>query len=336
MSVRPTLEAVGRAAGVSRATVSRVVNGSPKVSPEAREAVQRAIAELGYTPNRAARSLVTRRTDTIALLLSEPEARVFADPFFAAMMRGITAVTAEVDVNVVLLVAQDEAEHERARRYLRRDHVDGVVLMSLHGDDPLPTLLEEAGVPTVQVGRPMGDADVCYVDADNRGGARTAVEHLLGGGRRRIATIAGPASMCAGIDRLAGYGDALRAAGLALEPALVEHGDFDEDSGHAAMRRLLEREPGIDGVFAASDLMAVGALRAIRESGREVPSDVAVVGFDNSPVARHALPPLTTIRQPLDEMSRHAAELLLRRVRGEDGGARQVVCPTELVLRDSA
>jgi len=336
MALEPTLEAVGAAAGVSRATVSRVINGSPKVSPTAKEAVERAIAELGYTPNRAARSLVTRRTDTVALLFSEPEARVFADPFFVALVRGITAITAEVDMNLVLLIAQDDAEHERARRYLRRDHVDGVVLMSLHGDDPLPRLLEEAGVPTVQVGRPLAGADVCYVDADNRGGARLAVEHLVEQGRRKIATIAGPSSMSPGIDRLAGYRDALKTGGTRSPKGLVEEGDFDEASGYEAMLRLLAREPALDAVFSASDLMAVGALRALREAGRDVPGDVAVIGFDDAPFASHTLPPLTTVRQPLEEMSRQTAELLLERIADGNGALRHVTCATELVRRESA
>ncbi|HWB22547.1 MAG TPA: LacI family DNA-binding transcriptional regulator [Gaiellaceae bacterium] len=337
MSADPTLEEVGAVAGVSRATVSRVINGSPKVSPEAKSSVERAIKQLGYTPNRAARSLVTRRTDTIALLFSEPEARVFADPFFVAIVRGISAVAAEIDMNLVLLIAQDEVEHERARRYLRRDHVDGVVLMSLHGDDPLPRLLTKAGVPTVQVGRPLGrSSGVPYVDADNRGGAEVAVNHLLGLGRRKIATITGPSSMSAGIDRFEGYRDALEADGIEPSSKLIEEGEFDEESGYLAMSQLLARQPALDAVFAASDLMAVGALRALRDAGRDVPGDVAVVGFDDAPVAAHTLPPLTTIRQPLDEMSRRTAQLLLQRIADSSSRASHVVCPTALIRRRSA
>jgi DNA-binding LacI/PurR family transcriptional regulator len=152
---------------------------------------------------------VTRRTDTIALVICEPEERFFADPFFAAMVRGISMATAEVDKNLILLIARDPVERERAERYLRRGHVDGVVLMSLHGDDPLPRQLRRAGVPTVLVGRPLGRSQVPYVDADNRGGARLAVEHLIARRRRTIAHISGPLVMCAGIDRLDGYRDAL-------------------------------------------------------------------------------------------------------------------------------
>jgi DNA-binding LacI/PurR family transcriptional regulator len=336
VTTRPTLEQVGELAGVSRATVSRVINGSPKVSPAARAAVEEAIATLGYSPNRAARSLVTRRTDAIALVVCEPEARVFAEPFFAAVVRGISAAAADVDKALVLVIASDERERNRARRYLNPDHVDGAVLMSLHGDDPLPAQLEEAGVPTVLVGRPMGDPDVPYVDADNRGGARLAVEYLLGLGRREIATITGPSSMCAGVDRYDGYTDALAAAGLGAPPELVEVGDFGEESGYRGMWRLLERRPSLDAVFAASDLMASGALRALRDAGRNVPGDVAVVGFDDFPLAAHIVPSLTTVRQPLDDMTNATFEILMRRISGDGNGAEHVVCPTSLVRRRSA
>ena len=328
----PTLEEVGAVAGVSRATVSRVINRSPKVSPEARKAVERAIAKLGYTPNRAARSLVTRRTEVVALFVSEPEERVFSDPIFASVVRGMGAATAEIDMTLVLVIARADDERERARRFLRRDHVDGVVLMSLHGDEPLPRQLARAGMPTVQIGRPLGRSGVPYVDADNRGGARLAVEHLLEQGRRVVATVTGPWNMNAGVDRLEGYRDALRLSGIEPRTELVEEGDFGEASGYESMRALLAREPALDAVFAASDLMAVGALRALREAGREVPGDVAVVGFDDAPVAGHTVPPLTTIRQPLDDMTRRTAELLFAQIRGEptDGN---VICPTELVVR---
>jgi DNA-binding LacI/PurR family transcriptional regulator len=333
---RPTLEDVGEAAGVSRATVSRVVNGSPKVSPGVRALVEETIAKLGYVPNQAARSLVTRRTDTIALVVCEPGARVFSDPFFAAVIRGVGSAAAEADRTVLLLVLQDDAERERARRYLRPEHVDGALLLSLHGDDVLPAQLERAGVPTVLVGRTVGPPTVPFVDADNRAGAREAVEHLLGLGRRTIATIAGPSDMCAAIDRLDGYRDALEAAGIPVRKALVAEGDFFEESGERAMRRLLAGRPDLDAVFAASDTMAAGALRALRAAGRHVPGDVAVVGFDDAPLATHTVPTLTTIRQPLDEMAAAAARLLVRRIDTPRAGVEYVVYPTTLVRRGSA
>jgi DNA-binding LacI/PurR family transcriptional regulator len=331
----PTLEQVAALAGVSRATVSRVVNGSPKVRPEVRAQVERAVAKLGYVPNRAARSLVTRRADSIALVVSEPHARFFSEPFFAGMVRGVSAALAETGVQLLLLIAHDLPDRGRLERYVVGGHVDGVLLASLHGDDPLPAILERAGVPAVQVGRPPGATPASYVDADNRGGASKAVEHLAGRGRRRIATIAGPLDMSVGRDRLDGYRDGLAAAGLAEAGELVEAGDFSEESGAAAMERLLAR-PGrpVDAVFAASDLMAAGALRALRTAGRRVPDDVAVVGFEDSAVARYAQPPLTTVRQPIEDMGRQATRLLLTEAAGGRGRIR-LILDVDLVVRAS-
>jgi len=333
----PTLEQVAALAGVSRATVSRVVNGSPKVSPAVRAQVERAVAKLGYVPNRAARSLVTRRADSVALVVSEPHARFFSEPFFAGMVRGVSAALAETGVQLLLLIAQDLPDRGWLERYVVGGHVDGVLLASLHGDDPLPGTLERAGVPAVLIGRPVDQAAPgSYVDADNRGGAGKAVGHLARRGRRRIATITGSLDMGVGQDRLEGYRDGLAAAGLAGAGDLVETGDFTEEGGAAAMGRLLERPGGpVDAVFAASDLMAAGALRALRAAGRRVPEDVAVVGFEDSAVARYAQPPLTTVRQPIEEMGRQATRLLLAQVAGEAGGM-HLILDTELVVRASA
>jgi DNA-binding LacI/PurR family transcriptional regulator len=331
----PTLDEVAELAGVSRATVSRVINDSPRVSPEARRAVQSAVDALRYVPNRAARSLVTRRTDTIALVLSESDTQVFSDPFFASVVRELSASLADTDMNLVLLAARGEREQQKVGRYVRQGHVDGVILMSLHSDDTLPHVLAEAGVPLVLSGRPLDGRAVCYVDADNAGGARTATAHLLAQGRRRIATVTGPRDMIAGIDRYAGYHDALEQAGRAVDPSLVAEGDFTEAGGARAMRELLERAPDLDAVFVASDPMAVGALRQLRAAGRDVPGDVAVVGFDDAAVAATSDPPLTTVAQPLDEMARHMAELLLRQVDG-DTEVQARVCDTRLVRRASA
>jgi DNA-binding LacI/PurR family transcriptional regulator len=334
---QPTLVEVAALAGVSRATVSRVVNGSPRVSPTVRALVQRAIAELGYVPNRAARSLVTRRTDSIALVMSEPEDRVFSEPFFATIVRGVSGALADTDTQLVLVVAHNPAEEARLERYVAGGHVDGVLLASLHGDDPLPRKLEGAGIPVVLVGRPAAATRASYVDADNRGGAATAVQHLLARGRRRIATVSGPLDMAAGRDRLDGYLDALRAAGTGIGGGrgLVEEGDFREESGERAMRALLARHPDLDAVFAASDLMAAGALEALRAAGRRVPDDVAVVGFDDSAIARWSEPPLTSVAQPVEELGRQMARLLLARISGEAAGL-SVILQTELVVRESS
>ena len=331
-----TLEAVALAAGVSRATVSRVVNGSPKVSPEIRRTVEREVTRLGYIPNRAARSLVTRRSDSVGVVITEPTARLFVDPFFPRLLRGISAELGARDRQLVLLMPEPGRDAARAEAYLSGGHVDGVLLVSLHGDDPLPKRLAGRGIPIVVGGRPPRGAAVHYVDIDNRGGSRAAVGHLASLGRRVIATIAGPTDMGAGVDRLAGYREGLEEAGLESDPGLVAVEDFSHEGGLRAMTRLLAARPDIDAVFAASDLMAAGALQALRGVGRGVPDDVAVVGFDDSPLAATTQPPLSSVRQPIEEMGREMVRLLVESGERRDPVPRHVVLGTELVERASS
>ena len=344
---RPTLEAVASRAGVGRGTVSRVINGSAHVSPKARAAVLRAIDDLDYVPNRAARSLVTHRTDGIALVVSESEDRLFAEPFFAGVVRGVSAEIADTAFQLWLAMANGSSDRSRLSRHLTAQHVDGVLLLSLHGDDDLPRLLERRGLPTVLGGRPTGFTPESFVDVDNHAGARLAVDHLVAQGRRRIATIAGPQDMMAGVARLTGYREALAEADLAGSGSgtrngsgtgddLVAHGEFSESSGRTAMEELLARRPDLDAVFAASDPMAFGAMRAIKDSGRRIPDDVAVVGFDGSPAAGNTEPPLTTVSQPAEAMGRHMARLLLARIAGESVDEPGVILVPELVVRDSS
>ncbi|MFI6261076.1 LacI family DNA-binding transcriptional regulator [Micromonospora sp. NPDC051006] len=330
---RPTLEEVARRAGVSRATVSRVVNGSTTVAEPIREAVQRAVAELGYVPNLAARSLVTQRTDSVALVMPEAATRVFSDDqVFPGIIRGVSQELEAADKQLVLMLAGSPAGHARVERYTTGRHVDGVLFASLHGADPLPGTLARLGIPVVCSGRPLGDVPVPYVDVDHVGGVTAAVQHLIDTGRRRIATIAGPQDMVAGIERLAGYRQAMAAAGL---PERVATGDFTRESGAAAMRELLAADPDLDAVFAASDLMAHAALRTLREAGRRVPQDVAVIGFDDIETAAYTEPPLTTVRQPIQEIGRQMTRQLLRLAAGGTIEPAMML-PTELILRDSA
>jgi DNA-binding LacI/PurR family transcriptional regulator len=331
-----TLEEVASHAGVSRATVSRVVNGSPRVSADIRRGVEDAIAELGYVPNRAARSLVTGRTGSIGVVIAEPTGRLFSDPFFPRLLRGVSGVLSARDFQLVLLMPGTAEDAQRTGAYLAAGHVDGVVMVSLHAQDPLPSLLAGTNLPLVLVGRPPSGVAASFVDVDNRQGARSAIEHLVDGGRRVIGTIAGPSDMPVGTDRLAGYRDALADAGLAADPKLVVHGDFTQASGGAAMARLLAARPDIDAVFAASDLMAAGALSTLLAAGRQVPADVAVVGYDDSPVATSTNPQLTSVHQPIEEMGLEAARLLLDAIDASDRPKRRVILATELVKRASS
>ena len=328
---RPTLDAVAARAGVGRGTASRVLNGSTQVSPQAKAAVEAAIVELGYVPNRAARSLVTQRTDSVALVVSESEERVFGEPFFAGVLRGINATLIETPLQLWLAMAATPPQRERVERHLTDQHVDGVLLLSLHDDDPLPALLRSREMPFVLGGRPARPApDDYFVDVDNAAGARQAVEYLVQRGARRVATVAGPRDMEVGRARLAGYRAAVRG------PELVEYGDFSEAGGYAAMKALIEREPDLDAVFAASDLMAGGALRAMREARLRVPQDVALVGFEDAPVATQTEPPLTTVHQPVEEMGRRMAELLIARIGRQPVPDSHVLLDTHLVRRASA
>jgi len=331
-----TLDEVARVAGVSRATVSRVVNGSPKVSPDVRRTVERAIDRLGYVPNRAARSLVTRRSDSIAVVITEPSSRLFSDPFFPRLVRGISAALSVRDLQLVLLMPDDDVDEERTVRHLTAGHVDGVILVSLHGDDPLPQQLATRRVPIVLLGRPTHGVDVDYVDADNRDGARRATTHLIERGNRRIATITGPRDMVAGTDRLTGYRDALTDASIEIDDGLIATGDFTQTGGEAAKERLLRDRPDLDAVFCASDLMAVAALGVLQSAGRRVPDDVALVGYDDSPIATTSRPPLSSVRQPIEEMGREMVHLLAGNIEQNGRVPRRIVLTTELIARASS
>ncbi|MEU8708929.1 LacI family DNA-binding transcriptional regulator [Streptomyces sp. NPDC048565] len=338
--VRPTLEAVAARAGVSRATASRVVNGGAGVRQPLVDQVRRAVDELGYIPNHAARTLVTRRNGAVAVIIDEPEFRIFSDPFFSRQIRGISRELNAHDAQLVLLLVEGSGDFDRVTRYLAGGHVDGVLAFSLHTDDELPAIIRRFRVPTVYGGRPerqvagAGTPQVPYVDCDNRGGAREAVRHLVSLGRRRIAHIAGPRDQTSALDRIDGYRDVLPDAG----PELVVEGDFTAEGGVRAMGTLLDTCPDLDAVFVSNDLMASGALRVLRERGIRVPQDVAVVGFDDmTSVAEAAVPPLTTVRQDVEDMGRLMVRVLMERLNSDTGTwPESVVTPTELVRRVSA
>lgn len=339
---RPTLEEVAVRAGVGRGTVSRVINGSPRVSDATRAAVEAAVAELGYVPNTAARALAANRTDAIALVVPEPETRFFAEPYFSDMLRGVGAALSDTEMQLLLIFAGSDRERQRLADYLAAHRVDGVLLVSVHADDPLPDMLARLEIPAVISGPRSAAETLTSVDSDNYGGARQAVEHLLGRGRRRVAHITGRLDVYGAQRRIDGYRDALRDAGHEVDDLLVEAGDFSEEGGRHAMAALLERRPDLDAVFAASDVTAAGARHALREAGRRIPDDVALVGYDDSAIARHMDPPLTSVRQPIEEMGHRMIDLLLAEIADRRPSAsrglerRQVVLATELVERTSS
>ncbi|GGY99420.1 LacI family transcriptional regulator [Streptomyces nitrosporeus] len=323
-------------AGVGRGTVSRVINNASGVKASTRRAVQRAIDELNYVPNMAARSLAGRRAGAVALVMTKTDWRLFGEPFFSEVVRAVGDALAEADVQLLLTLVRTDTERRRLVEYVRGGRVDGALLMSVRAGDRLPDMLAEAGLPTVLLGRRSGDERVSYVDADNVGGARAAVGHLAGGGRKVIAAITGPSEMYVARCRLLGYRKALEDAGLGEVSSLVAEGDFTEASGRRAMAGLIERHPEIDAVFAASDSMAAGALAALHAAGRRVPQDVAVAGFDDFELAGQTEPPLTTVRQPLEEIGRTMVRLLLEEMDRPEVAWRHVILRTRLVVRESS
>jgi DNA-binding LacI/PurR family transcriptional regulator len=333
---RPTIKTVAARAGVGRTTVSRVINGSELVSEKARAAVLAAIAELNYVPNSVARGLVTSRTNSVALVIPESESRLGSEPYFSAVIRGVSTTLAETRTQLQLVLVRDQAERDQLTESVAERRVDGVLLVSVHEHDPLPGLLEDMGLPTVLAGRRSPDESLSHVHSDNAGGAATAVTHLLARGRRTIATISGPLDMDVARSRLQGWREALKEAGHEAAERLVAPADFTEEGGEAAMRSLLEQVPELDAVFVASDVMAAGALAELRRQGSRVPDDVAVVGFDDSIIARHSNPPLTTVRQPVEEIGSMIARILLEEIGDPEGPRRHVVLPTELVVRESS
>jgi LacI family transcriptional regulator len=341
-----TLEHIARLANVSRSTVSRVVNDEPNVRPELRERIWQVIRETGYQPHAAARSLVTRRTRIVGVIIPEALSKLFADPFFPRLLYGITETcnARHYYLNLALFNGPSDQD-EMYRRLLGGGHLDGVIVTSAHQNDSLfPKLLGE-GMPFVLAGR-HPDERVNYVDVDNVGGARMAVEHLLRLGHTRIAHITGPLTMAAGEDRLTGYRQAFAAQRVAVDEDLIVEGDYTEAGGALGMRRLLPASP--TAVFVASDVMAIGALKALREAGKRVPQDIALVGFDDVTLATAVEPALTTVRQPIGRLGSMAADLLLDllekpsdptgqapSVQSPTGQAARIVLPTRLVVRDS-
>ncbi|NYV74918.1 LacI family DNA-binding transcriptional regulator [Streptomyces sp. UH6] len=332
----PTIKTVAARAGVGRTTVSRVLNGSELVSAEARARVLEAIKELNYVPNSVARGLVTNRTEAVALVIPESESRLGSEPFFAALIRGVSGVLTETGTQLQLVLVRDESERDQLTSSIATRRVDGVLLVSVRVQERLAAMLEEMGLPTVLAGRRGEDERLSYVTSDNLGGATEAVAHLLRRGRVRVATITGSLDMDVGHSRLAGWRRAHEQAGRTADESLVEAGDFSEEGGRRAMRSLLERAPTLDAVFAASDLMAVGALAELRRQGRRVPDDVAVVGFEDSVLARHTNPPLSTVRQPVEEVGRAMARILLAEIGEADAQRQRLTLPTELVVRESS
>jgi LacI family transcriptional regulator len=329
-----TLEDIARQVGVSRSTVSRVVNDHPNVREDVRRRVLDVIQTTGYHPNAAARTLASQRSWMIGLVLPRSVSSFFTDPYFPHLTQGIAQACNQHNYTLGLfLVGTQEDEEKVFPRVSRRGFLDGLLVQSGQIGDLLIDRLVGSNLPLVILGRPAHASNVSYVDVDNVAAAHNAVFHLIRLGYQRIASITGPPNSTVSLDRMDGFRQALAERSRAFDPSLVAEGDFSEAGGYHAMQRLLPAKP--DAVFAASDIMAVGAMRAVREAGLRVPDDVAFVGFDDLPLATPPDPPLTTIRQPVFQFGTTAVELLTDLIENGVHSPRRIMMVTELIVRES-
>ncbi len=337
MVKRATAQDVAVLAGVSRTTVSFVLNEVPgmRISDETRQRVQDAAQQLSYHPDATARRMVTGRTDVIGFVLRQSPDQVFADQFLPQVLNGLSHAATAQGYHVLIEAIPPEDESDAYVRLIRERHVDGIVLSGPRFDDEELLRFHAEGWPVVLMGQ-LPNTDLMFVDVDNVGGAATATHHLIALGHRRIAMITNAKrTYTAAADRLAGYQQALRTAGIAYTETLIECGDFTLQSGREAMTKLLQRDPRPTAVFVASDTVALGALQAIRACGLRVPDDMALVGFDDVPFAEFVDPPLTTIRLPAYGLGWGAADLLIRAINQEDIQQRAVLLESELIVRQS-
>lgn len=332
---RSSLEDVARKAGVSRSTVSRVINNDPNVKTTTREHVLKIIEQERYNPSAVARSMVTGRTQVVGVVVPHEYHVFFNDPFyFPALLEGVSGTATDRDYAMLLWVRQSgEDEGIFYRRILQNGLMDGVIIASASTQNPLVAYLLEMNIPLAMVERPgIHEDQVNYVTIDNASATRTVIEHLIDCGRRRIALVAGTQDNMDGRERLESFRTIMDEAGLPHD--LVVNGDFQRLIAYEATKTLLDKD--IDAIFACSDMMAQGVYMALNEAGRRIPDDIAVVGFDDLPTAVHLEPPLTTIRQPLREKGAVATGLLLDLIEGKAQEARHIVLPTTLVVRESS
>jgi DNA-binding LacI/PurR family transcriptional regulator len=279
--------------------------------------------------------LLTAAPMSVGVVVDEPTTTVFGNPFFAELIKGISAALARRSASMVLLMPNSSRTFEHDAEFLCGGHLRGAVLVSLHSGSSLLDRLVENRLPMVVQGNPPDGYQISSVDIDNRGAGATAVGHLLSLGRRRIATIAGDLALPSAVERLEGYRDALRASAVTPDQSLEEAGHYQADAAHLAMERLLLAHPDIDGVFAASDLMARSAMAVLTRAGRRIPEDVAVIGFDDSAVARACRPALSSIRQPTEAMGRETIALLERILAEPPATPARVILTSQLVVRES-
>jgi LacI family transcriptional regulator len=326
-----TLDDIGELAGVSRATVSRVINNYPHIKPHVRERVQKVIAETGYRPNKIAQSLASDHTSIIGMVIPHTAQTILSDPYFLHLINGITQATNRHGLTLSLFLFHSMSEEtQMAHSLFNTNLVDGLIITADRKENPFVKQVVQHNIPFVFVGRPQIKSQIPYVNVANEMGAYLAAEYLIGLNRRRLAMIRCDHNT-AGDDRYSGFCQALHDHDIDLDPRRVAHGDFSLESGYTAMQQLLPTAP--DAVFASSDMMAIGAQRAIKQAGLSIPDDIAIVGFDDLPQAALADPPLTTIRQPIEALGIEAVDLLHHMLTEPTIPPKQIVLPVELVCR---
>ncbi len=328
------LEDIAKLAGVSRSTVSRVVNSSPNVGAATRKRVERIVQSTGYHPNAAAKSLASQRTNMIGLVIPRTTSAFFTDPYFPRLTQGVAFACNNHHLTLSLfLVGNQEDEIEITPRLLRNGMLDGILVQSGHTDDKFFRRLTTSQVPLLVLGRPFVEESVNYIDVDNIMAAKQATSHLINLGYQRIGMITGVIQSTTSIDRYAGFSQAMVEAGREIDKSLIAEGDFSEDSGYHAMKVLLPRKP--DAIFAQSDVMAIGAMRAVQEAGLEIPNGIAFVGFDDLPIASTLPKKLTTVHQPITHLGIKAVDLLKDMIENGAKPARRLILDTELIIRDT-
>jgi LacI family transcriptional regulator len=328
------LEDIAKEAGVSRSTVSRVINDDPNVRETVRKRVQEVILSSGYRPHAAARALASQRSWMLGLVLPRSVSSFFADPYFPRLTQGIAQACNQFDYTLSLFLVGSKTDEEKLiPRVTRTGYLDGLIVQSGQRDEQLIDSLVGSGIPLVIAGRPFRTDKVSFIDVDNVNAACNAVSHLIRLGYKRIGTITGTPNGTVAIDRLEGYRKALTDRGRDVDESLIAEGDFTEAGGYYAMQQLLPVRP--DAVFAASDMMAAGAMRAVREAGLRIPGNIALVGFDDLPHATLSDPQLTTMRQPVYQFGIRAVEILIDLIENGQEPARRVIMDTELVVRAS-
>ena len=331
-----TIKDVARLAEVSKATVSRVINNNSKVKPETKTRVLQAVRELGYTPNSVARALRIKKSDVVAVIIPRGVEYIFSDPFFPELIKGITTVLNLHNLNLHLTMSNSRAEQrEIYSNLLKGKRIDGLILVCPRFDDKKYIVkLRRASLSCVLVGRfPLEKAN--YVGYDSKQGACSAVEHLIGLGHKQIGFISGSFDLVGGVDRFDGYKIALERHSLEYDSGLVTKGDWTREGGYQAMCDLLNREKVPTAVFAANDQMTVGAVKAIKEKGLQIPKDIAIVGFGDTQLASYIEPPLTTVKEPTYEEGVMAAKMLIKLINDEEVKQPQVMLPTKLIIRES-